>query len=208
MPSAGCFSAPGCWAPLTTGAAQYAAYATHARALPGWVWLAWFSQWGFWLEIFGILTFVFLLFPTGRLPSPRWRPLAWLAGVLIAGLTLAASQRITTVSHGAANPARSATLVGVTDRLFAPFLLVAFVVLLLTPGAALLLRLRRARGIERQQLKWFVFTAILALVGFVLSGLENSWVSSLGWGMTLTVRAVWSAACHLPRDPALPALRY
>lgn len=61
----------------------YADYALAYRpgTLPGGLAVAWVSTW-IWAFIFPILPFVFLLFPTGRLPSPRWRPLAW-AGFLL-----------------------------------------------------------------------------------------------------------------------------
>ena len=58
----------------------YADYTLSYRpgSLPGGLVMAWVSTW-IWALIFPILPFVFLLFPDGRLPSPRWRPLAWAA---------------------------------------------------------------------------------------------------------------------------------
>jgi len=66
----------------------YADYTLSYRpgSLPGGLAVAWVSTW-IWALIFPILPLVFLLFPTGRLPSPRWRPLAWAAG-LTGGLVL------------------------------------------------------------------------------------------------------------------------
>src|SRR5215212_932451 len=46
---------------------------------------AWFSSWAWVLLTYVPISFVLLLFPDGRLPSPRWRPLAWCAGLGIAG---------------------------------------------------------------------------------------------------------------------------
>ena len=50
-------------------------------ALPAGLAIGWVSTWN-WAFIFPLLPFLFLLFPNGRLPSRRWRPLAWAAGLL------------------------------------------------------------------------------------------------------------------------------
>ena len=65
--------------------AQYA-YVTRSVALPGAIVAAWYASWVSY-PCFGLtVLFTLLLFPTGRLLSPRWRPIAWLAGILIASL--------------------------------------------------------------------------------------------------------------------------
>lgn len=48
---------------------------------------AWFGTWG-WIVQTVALTFLLLLFPDGRLPSPRWRPAAWCAGLGISGFVV------------------------------------------------------------------------------------------------------------------------
>jgi hypothetical protein len=71
---------------LVTFANEYALYAlwTAPGSLPGGAFTAWLTTW-IWAGGFPVLlTFLPLLFPTGRLPSPRWRPIAWLATVPIA----------------------------------------------------------------------------------------------------------------------------
>ncbi len=55
----------------------------HPGSLPGGGWLAW-ALTTLWHPAFMLLVLVMLLFPHGRLPSPRWRPLAWL---VVAGYT-------------------------------------------------------------------------------------------------------------------------
>jgi hypothetical protein len=62
---------------------EYAVYALLARpeALVGGKAMLWIQNW-FWILIFGLIVFLLLLFPNGRLPSKRWRPLAWLSAAL------------------------------------------------------------------------------------------------------------------------------
>ena len=73
-------------------ASEYAvyAYATRAGSLPGAILAAWYGSWPWWLVLTLTLVFTPLLFPTGRLLSPRWRPVAWLAGAATAVLTVLA----------------------------------------------------------------------------------------------------------------------
>jgi hypothetical protein len=83
------FSAIGLLSSAGVLAMEYAefAYVTRPGSLPGAALAAWFSWW--WLPILG-LNFVFtpLLFPTGRLPSSRWRPVAVTGGLAIAAVTV------------------------------------------------------------------------------------------------------------------------
>jgi hypothetical protein len=108
-----------------------------------------------------------LPFLVGRLPSPRWRPVAWTVGVA-GGLTLigaACRPALLDVAFLVEDAEVTAQLtnplgVAALGQLFEPFLLV----LLLgeaVGAAALLLRFRRSRGIERQQLKWIAYAALL-----------------------------------------------
>ena len=70
-------------------AGQYAIYAnaTRSGSLPGAIFAAWYGSWPWFLVLALALVFTPLLFPTGRLLSPRWRPVAWLAGLATAVLT-------------------------------------------------------------------------------------------------------------------------
>src|SRR6266540_3719159 len=112
---------------------------------------------------------VALLFPDGRLPSARWRPVLWAGLVATAGL----------VPGGITDPrpigylgVRSPLQVGAALRaILAPLFMVAFFVLfavLLASVVSVVLRLRRARGEARQQLKWFAYATALVPVGFGL----------------------------------------
>jgi signal transduction histidine kinase len=148
----------------------YADYAlTENFALPWGEYVAWFSTWvGFaGLVLAGV--FLMLLFPDGRLPSRRWRIVAWAAVLGAASTALAAA--FTPGSLGTHpyvdNPFRVVGVVGgfTTYDLFAASAILGST-LLLTSGLgalfSLILRLRRARGDERQQLKWFLYAAVPA----------------------------------------------
>jgi two-component system, NarL family, sensor kinase len=65
-------------------AGEYAVYALLAlpHPLPGGEAMLWLQGW-FWMLFIGLIVFLLLLFPTGRLPSTRWRPFAWVSGAVI-----------------------------------------------------------------------------------------------------------------------------
>jgi hypothetical protein len=97
-----------------------------------------------------ILTFALLLFPTGKLPSPRWRPVAWLASGTLAAVFVAT------------------ILVNVDPwwHWLDPVWNVLITLAILGSVASLFARWRAARDLERQQLKWMAASA--ALLAFVL----------------------------------------
>jgi MFS family permease len=112
---------------------------------------------------------VFLLFPDGRLPSRRWRPVAW------AGVAAAAVLALGWIVDPDPIPAlgiRNPVQVGpALHRILDPLVVVAFLLLtavLLAAAVSSLLRLRRARGQARQQLKWFAYATAFLPVGFGL----------------------------------------
>ena len=95
-----------------------------------------------WVAAITLLPFLLLLFPTGRLPSRRWRPIAWI--VLAAGAT-------------------GVTLGPFVDGDSAPTVAVVMVIVgaSVLSALSLVVRYRRASGVERQQLKWFALAAVL-----------------------------------------------
>ena len=117
---------------------------------------------------FGLCVFVVLLFPTGELPSRRWRPVAWAAGAGLAGWVLGCAFAPTLIT---ASPMRNPA--GVTGPAGDIFELMAFVgaVLIAAAGLAAVLslafRYRRAQTIERAQLKWLVYAAAVIVVALL-----------------------------------------
>ena len=122
-----------------------------------------------------------LLFPEGRLPSPRWRPaaLAWVLAVIALALDIILSPGpISTFSDAEMpqNPIgiRSSSGVGGAIGLAGIAGLAVLVLLSLATAASLVSRFRRSSGVLREQLKWFgAATAFLALT--ILTGPFGLW---------------------------------
>lgn len=157
--------------------------------LPGGLVALWLTSWT-WAPAFSLLpTLPLLLFPAGRLPSRRWRPLAWLAGLTSA-----------TLSFGAAfAPGPLNDYPQVTNPFGLPGAEVLQASMVLIPpiaiasAASLLVRWRRVEGDERQQLKWLALGATTAAIsvasGLLIDALTQPTGSALAW-------ALYVAACH------------
>ena len=132
-------------------------------ANPGRVWVAWLSAFttNLWFSL--ALIFLPLLFPDGRLPSPRWRPVLWLGVVSVllgaVGAAFVPGEIELRQSSGLDNPLGiDGGLPAVAETASAVLGAVAVVL----AAASVVVRLRRARGRERQQLKWFAYVGVLA----------------------------------------------
>ena len=128
----------------------------------------WVSEW-IWLISLALAAFLFLLFPTGRLPSRRWRPAAWFVGAVFALSTAA-------VMAGAArewaHPSASFGQLVSPPTLAA--MVIGFLAALVVSGSAIVVRFARSTGEERLQLKWFAAAAVLVVVTFIALILTNS----------------------------------
>ena len=119
---------------------------------------------------FLILTFLLLLFPDGHLLSPRWRPLVWVvvallatwvASILFAPYSTSVQARLATVRSPLGIPAAEDLLNALSGLV--PLLLMVTVLICIV---GVVLRFRRARGVERQQLKWFTYG--MSLTGLLI----------------------------------------
>lgn len=129
-----------------------------------------------WLPMiaFGLaFTFLFLLFPDGRLPTPGWRPFAWFAGAALLVWTVTwgtepgpINSEIDTVT----NPA-GIELVGRIDPGLGWSL---FVVAVLGSVLGLVTRLRRSSGVAREQLKWFTYAALIVAATWIAVTVASS----------------------------------
>jgi two-component system, NarL family, sensor kinase len=172
----------GCWflalalcVAVREGASQYAVRAliTAPGSLAAGVWMAWLSN-SMWVLPFGLVGFVLLLFPDGRLPSPRWRPAAWVLALCTGLLTLAAAVDPHPIDLSGVGTVSNPLGIEGLRPATAILTLVFFVDMaaLLASAAAPILRFRRATGDERQQLAWVGYvvavTGLVGIAGIVL----------------------------------------
>jgi MFS family permease len=159
----------------------------------------------------GLCVFVILLFPTGHLPSRRWRPVAWLAGAGLAGWALGNAFAPTIVSANSQmrNP------FGVTGSAGTIFtvMAVAGVVLTVAGGLAavlsLTLRYRHAQTAERAQLKWLVYAGALVVAAVLISTGPVLWIMGPGSATTDVQNAMTSGAVALvPVAIGIAVMRY
>ncbi len=115
-----------------------------------------------------MLVFPLLYFPTGRLLSHRWRALAVTAWVALIAITILAalspSLEIQDEDKVISNPIGIEALGNVEQNLAGSILFGAFLCSLAGAFASLVIRFRRSEGEERQQLKWFTYAGVLAVL--------------------------------------------
>ncbi len=137
---------------------EYATYALLAApgSLPAAEAAAWIYSW-VWVPGLGFIVFLPLLFPSGRLPSPGWRPFAWLSVLLVAaGTIVAAISPAPGVGLSVRNPFGIVSLPNLNEQLQGLMFVLIFVA-----SASLVWRLYHARGVERQQIKWVAYAGAL-----------------------------------------------
>jgi signal transduction histidine kinase len=144
----------------------------------------WLSNW-IWVPIFGLLlTYPFLLFPDGTLLSRRWRSLAWACGITIALWSVAfafeGADFTDAANRHVPNPY---AIAGLTPFFNVAREVVAIVMIALCAMclASLFVRFRRARGDQREQIKWLLFSGGL-LVIWLMIPLEHgneTWVDAV-----------------------------
>lgn len=138
----------------------------------------WVDNW-VWVPIIGLAgPWLLLLFPDGRTPSRRWRPVLWLSSLAIAVAATGFALAPGPLSSGESEINRfhnPAGLPGGIGRAVAGVGIAAFFLLLLTAAlgvVSLVVRFRRATPDVRQQIKWFAYGAsILGVIVIVGSSL-------------------------------------
>jgi hypothetical protein len=149
--------------------AQYAIFALLAQpnSLPAGIAMAWVYSWLLPI-IIGLSVFSMLLFPTGRLPSRRWRWVTWptVAFILVGAISDAFSPGPVDGLGPIRNPLG---IEGFSNVYTAILYNVVPLVLLVAAASSVFMRLRRAIGVERQQIKWFAYAAASTVIGLVLA---------------------------------------
>jgi hypothetical protein len=168
------FSASALLAVTGQTAGQWAVYGyvTRPGSLPGVTLALWYGSSPWFLVLALTLILTPLLFPAGRLLSPRWRPVAWLTAAVTAVMTaltlLQPELSLGTVPDRViANPIGLAGVGGFLESPVVIALIVLLVVLAAAAFGSLVVRFRRSRGEERQQLKWFTYAAALVPLSVV-----------------------------------------
>ena len=169
-----------------------------------------------WVPAVGLLgTYALMLFPDGKPPSSRWRPLAWLTGVTLVSVSL-----LVALSPG---PLQS---LGGTQNPFALDLPswvegATYVILLLLPlcmlasAASLVARYRRAVGEQRQQIKWIAFSAVIVVLMYLAAMVSSLVFPSWGWfsagspwWMDLLAHAALGSLVAIPVAVGFAVLKY
>jgi hypothetical protein len=193
---------------------EYAVYALVARpdSLAGGKAMLWMSNW-VWILMFGLIVFLLLLFPNGRLPSNRWRPFAWFsATVTVVGAILAAIAPDSTPGPNSdANVLRSLPnpfgIEGLPN-LQQPVQVLVLSVGLVAAASLVLVRLRNARGIERQQIKWLIYASAMLSGALILKDTVFSPLGGTLWGLWVGYLLVALGGLGGPIAIGVAILRY
>lgn len=142
---------------------------------------------------FGLLGLALLLFPDGRLPSGRWRAVLWLAlagiALSVVGITLRPGPLVEPFD-GVSNPVGIPGSLGLMDSLVG-FGFVFTLVSVVLAALGIRARMRRSRGVEREQFKWLALAGALtgiAVVGtlvlYLAAGFDVGGEAVLGLGFS------------------------
>ncbi len=177
--------------------------------------MAGISDW-MWVPAMGLLgTYVLLLFPDGRLPSRRWRPLAWLSGAVISLLSVSVMLAPGTLGNlaGVRKPfgIEGADWMAVGAYTVLPLLPLC----MLASALSLVMRYQRSTGEERQQIKWIAFAASVVVVLYAIAMIvsfvfpEESWTTAGSvWWLNLLTYAVLSSFTLVPIAVGIAVLKY
>jgi hypothetical protein len=192
---------------VTHFTAEYAIYtllAAPGSQLAGGEAAAWLTSW-LWVPQLGSVALVVLLFPDGRLPGRRWRWFAWLGALLVlVGALLSAFAPGPTIALGPINnPLGVGSLPnGAYENVERVMNALVFVAVI-----SLIIRLRRARELERQQIKWFAYATVLVISGGILTYPVSEVIGSV-WLRWISFVPFIAGVMFIPISMGIAILRY
>ena len=183
---------------------QYAIYALQVMpgSLPGGEALTLVAHF-LWAPYQGLIVFAALLFPDGRLPSERWRLLAWLTAIVIVVLTIAVT--FSSIPYTGLGPVHNP--IGMWGGGVSRLIECLCFIFVLIGAAALLARLRRATGVERQQIKWFVYAGTVLAIGDLLKYIVF-WAFDVEWAWWAGLVVQTVGLVGVPVAMGIAILRY
>jgi hypothetical protein len=162
---------------------------------------AWLSSWLWTLLFYFPTSLLLLLFPDGRLPSPRWRPVAWgvalgtVGGVVGNALKAGPLVDFPQIANPYGVDSPVVWVLGVAGSIVAAGSMVASAV-------SLIVRLRRAGSEQRQQIKWLAYGGVV-VVGIILVG-----ALLIPWSVPVSILIMSVAMLGLPIFTSIGILRY
>src|SRR5829696_7067492 len=135
---------------------------------------AWFASWSWTILVYLPTSFLLLLFPNGRLPSPRWRPVAWCAALGLIGFLAG-----TALQPGPLGDFPQIMNPYGVDSLILDAVGLAGVILasasMVASAVSLIVRMRRAGRAQRQQIKWLAYGGAVAVGSVFAGGVISIW---------------------------------
>jgi hypothetical protein len=191
-------------AAFADGYATYALF-TKPGSLPAGEAMAWLQSWLFLAPLVLSGTLVFLLFPTGRLLSRRWLPVLWAAGGGLALVLLAEmfSRHKLEGFESLENPYAVGGAVGDALEIVRNVAFVLMFASLIASAVSLVLRFRRATGLERQQLKWVASAGGLVAVAWASGPSLFWWIGDGPWEAIVLL-----GVASIPVAAGIAILRY
>jgi hypothetical protein len=168
-------------------------------AVPGVGLIGWVSNLA-WIPSILMLLLLPLLFPDGQPPSPRWRPVVWaiVAGAVVTTVLAALIPRIG-IEPSLRSPLGLPGSAGVALERVLRLVFLGLPVAAVAAMAAMIVRFRRARGVERQQLKWLAYAGGVVVVATVA---QDTWLG--GWPVAAATALLWA----IPVAIGVAILRY
>jgi hypothetical protein len=167
-------------------------------AVPGVGLIGWVSNLA-WIPAILVLLLLPVLFPDGQPPSPRWRPVVWAIVVGAVVTTVLAALIPTTIEPSLRSPLALPGSAGVALERVLRLVFLGLPVAAVAAMAAMIVRFRRARGVERQQLKWLAYAGGVVVV---VSAPADTWLG--GWPTAAATALLWA----IPVAIGVAILRY